>query len=73
MKKQASEQKQTTQDPQDIGKLNLPNLMIWMLKTAYEKTTIKRVTKELKHLEKNVQQHPYKYSPQEEIWRKPLF
>jgi hypothetical protein len=44
--------KQTTQEPQDIGKLNIPNLMIWMLKNAYEKTTIKRVRKELRHLEK---------------------
>ena len=53
MKKHVSEQKQTTQDPQNIGKLNIPNLMIWMLKNAYEKTTIKRVNKELKHSENN--------------------
>ena len=53
MKKQTLEPKQITQEPQDIGKLNIPNLMIWMLKNAFEKTTIKRVIKELKHLEKN--------------------
>ncbi|MGA3289789.1 MAG: hypothetical protein ABSD42_06075 [Candidatus Bathyarchaeia archaeon] len=27
---------QTNQDPQDIGKLNIPNIMIWMKKNAYE-------------------------------------
>ena len=53
MKKHILAQKQTPQEPHDIGKLNIPHLMIWMLKNAYEKTTIKRVTKELKHLEKN--------------------
>jgi hypothetical protein len=52
MKKQTLEQKQTAQEPQDIEKLNIPNLMIWMLKNAYEQTTIKRVRKELRHLEK---------------------
>ena len=52
MKKQTSRQKQTAQEPQDIGKLDIPNQMIWMLKNAYEQTTIKRVRKELRHLEK---------------------
>jgi integrase len=41
------------QDPQDIGKLNITNIIIWMKKEAYEPTTIKRVVKELKHLERN--------------------
>ena len=43
------------QDPQDIGKLNIANVMIWMKKEAYEPTTIQRVVKELKHLECKLQ------------------
>jgi integrase len=42
-----------TQDPQDIGKLYIPNVMLWMKKEAYEPTTIQRVAKELRHLERN--------------------
>jgi len=42
-----------TQDPQDIGKLNIPNVMLWMKQEAYEPTTIQRVAKELRHLECN--------------------
>jgi integrase len=42
-----------TQDPQDIGKLNITNIIIWMKKEAYEPTTIQRVVKELKHLDRN--------------------
>ena len=41
------------QEPQDIGKLNIPNAMLWMKINAYEPTTIKRVAKELRHLERN--------------------
>jgi integrase len=41
-----------TQDPKEI-EYNITNVMIWMKKEAYEPTTIKRVVKELKHLEKN--------------------
>jgi integrase len=41
------------QDPQDIGKLNIVNIILWMKKEAYEPTTIQRVVKELKHLERN--------------------
>ena len=44
---------QENQDPQDIGKLNITNIIIWMKKEAYEPTTIQRVVKELKHLERN--------------------
>jgi integrase len=44
---------QETKDPQDIGKLNITNIIIWMKKEAYEPTTIRRVVKELKHLERN--------------------
>jgi integrase len=44
---------QTNQDPQDIGKLNIPNVMLWMKKSAYEPTTIQRVGKELRHLERS--------------------
>jgi len=51
MKKQTPEPKQETNNqPQDIGKLNIPNVVLWMLKSAYERTTIKRVAKELRHL-----------------------
>ena len=39
---------QENQDPQDIGKLNIANIIIWMKKEAYEPTTIQRVVKELK-------------------------
>ncbi len=52
--KQLLEQlQQETQDPQDIGNLNIANIIIWMKKEAYEPTTIQRVVKELKHLQKN--------------------
>jgi integrase len=44
---------QENQDPPDIGKLNITNIIIWMKKEAYEPTTIQRVVKELKHLERN--------------------
>jgi integrase len=44
---------QENQDPPDIGKLNITNIIIWMKKGAYESTTIQRVVKELKHLERN--------------------
>jgi integrase len=51
--KQLLEQlQQETKDPTDIGKLNIPNVMLWMKKEAYEPTTIKRVAKELRHLER---------------------
>jgi integrase len=54
LKKQPIEPKQEVNNqPQDIGKLNIPNVMLWMLKNAYEQTTIKRVAKELRHLERN--------------------
>lgn len=41
------------QDPENIGKLNIPNVMLWMKKEAYEQTTITRVAKEIRHLERN--------------------
>jgi len=41
------------QDHQNIGKINIPNTMLWMKTNAYEPTTIKRVAKELRHLEHN--------------------
>jgi hypothetical protein len=48
MKKQTQEpQQEINNQPQDIGKMNIPNVMLWMLKNAYEQTTIKRVGKEL--------------------------
>jgi hypothetical protein len=44
---------QENQDPEDIGILNITNIIIRMKKEAYEPTTIRRVVKELKHLERN--------------------
>ncbi|XHH09667.1 MAG: site-specific integrase [Candidatus Bathyarchaeia archaeon] len=44
---------QETQDPKDIGNLNIAKIIIWMKKDAYEPTNIQRVIKELKHLQKN--------------------
>ncbi len=51
--KNQQQETQTYQEPKDIGKLNIPNVMLWMLKNAYEQTTVKRVAKELRHLERN--------------------
>jgi hypothetical protein len=52
--KQLLEQLQEeNQQPQDIGKLNITNVMLWMKKNAYEESTIKRIAKELRHLERN--------------------
>jgi len=42
-----------TQDPKNIGKLNIPNIMLWMKREAYEPTTIQRVAKELRHMERS--------------------
>jgi hypothetical protein len=54
--KQLLEQlQQETKDPTDIGKLNIPNTMLWMKTNAYEPTTIKRVAKELKALRTELQ------------------
>jgi integrase len=44
--------KEESGDPKDVGKLNITNIIIWMKKEAYENTTIERVVKELKHLER---------------------
>ena len=56
--KQLLEQlQQETKDPTDIGKLNIPNTILWMKTNAYEQTTIKRVAKELRHLERNYYQN----------------
>ena len=52
--KQLLEQiQQSTQEPKDIGKVSIINVMLWMKNNAYEPTTIKRVSKELRHLERN--------------------
>jgi len=53
IKKLLEQIQQETKDPIDIGKLNIPNVMLWMKTNAYEPTTIKRVAKELRHLENN--------------------
>jgi integrase len=44
---------QTQQSPDNIGKMNITNVMLWMMKNAYEKTTVKKVAKLLRHLERN--------------------
>jgi integrase len=44
---------QENQEPQDIGKVEIVNVMLWMKNNAYEPTTIKRVGKELRHLQRN--------------------
>lgn len=43
-------QQETAQEPESIGKLNIPNAMLWMKQKPYEETTIRRVAKELRHL-----------------------
>ena len=53
VKQLLKEIQQSTQEPQDIGKVNIVNIMLWMKNNAYEPTTIKRVAKELRHLERN--------------------
>ena len=53
IKQLLEELQQENQVPQDIGKMNITNVMLWMKKEAYEPTTIKRVAKELRHLERN--------------------
>lgn len=44
---------QENQEPQDIGKVEIVNVMLWMKDNVCEPTTIKRVGKELRHLERN--------------------
>lgn len=53
VKQLLEEIQQSTQEPQNIGKVNIINVMLWMKKNAYEPTTIQRVSKELRHLERN--------------------
>jgi hypothetical protein len=36
-----------------LEKMNITNVMLWMMKNAYEQTTIKKVAKLLRHLERN--------------------
>jgi hypothetical protein len=45
--------KQESKDPEDIGNLNITNIIIWIEKEACEPTTIRRLVKETKHLELN--------------------
>ncbi|HLC00651.1 MAG TPA: hypothetical protein VJL33_04985 [Candidatus Bathyarchaeia archaeon] len=58
--KQLLEQiQQSAQEPKDIGKVSIINVMLWMKNNAYEPTTIKRVAKELKTLRTKLQhKHP---------------
>jgi hypothetical protein len=53
VKKLLEQIQQSTQEPQNIGKVSIVNVMLWMKNNAYEPTTIKRVAKELRHLERN--------------------
>jgi hypothetical protein len=53
MKNQTTKQEQVNKQPQEIGKINIPNVMIWMMKNVYEQSTIKKVGKLLRHLERN--------------------
>jgi integrase len=53
MSKQKTKQEQVNQQPQDIGKINITNIMLWMMKNAYEQSTIKKTAKLLRHLERN--------------------
>ena len=53
VKKLLEQLQQDNQAPKNIEKLNITNVMLWMKKEAYEPTTIKRVAKELRHLERN--------------------
>ena len=48
-----AQQEQTQQSHESIGKMNVTNVMLWMMKNAYEQTTIKKVAKLLRHLERN--------------------
>src|SRR3989304_9107677 len=44
---------QIQQSPESIEKMNITNVMLWMMKNAYEQTTVKKVAKLLRHLERN--------------------
>jgi transcriptional regulator GlxA family with amidase domain len=54
VKQLLQEIQQSSQEPQNIGKVSIINVMLWMKNNAYEPTTIKRVAKELRHLERNL-------------------
>jgi len=53
VKQLLEEIQQSAQEPQEIGEVNIINTMLWMKNNAYEPTTIHRVAKELRHLERN--------------------
>jgi hypothetical protein len=53
MKRKQTKTQNVTEQPQDIGKINIPNVMLWMMKNAYEQSTIKKTAKLLRHLERN--------------------
>ena len=53
MKKLQTKSKEVNEQPQDIRKINITNIMLWMLKNAFEQTTVKKVAKEIRHLERN--------------------
>lgn len=44
---------QNQKSPKRLEKMNIANVMLWMTKNSYEKTTIKKVGKLLRNLERN--------------------
>jgi integrase len=52
MKQTQTQKNCSNEQPKPLEKINLTNVQIWMLKNAYEQTTIKQVTKRLKRLTK---------------------
>jgi len=53
MNKQSIKQKQVNEQPLKTPKMNIANVMLWMMKNAYEQPTIGKVGKLLRHLERN--------------------
>ena len=43
----------SNEQPKPLEQVNLTNVQIWMLKNAYEQSTIKQVIKRLKRIQKN--------------------
>jgi hypothetical protein len=44
---------QTQRSPKQLGKMNITNVMLWMTKNGYEETTIRKVAKLLRNLERS--------------------
>jgi hypothetical protein len=52
--KQKIEQ-EIVEQPRDIGRINIPNVMLWMMKNAYEQTTHQKSSQTIKTLRKKLQ------------------